>query len=138
MDIAQVLNALLSSGNAVGLTLFSICYLIIYFQRKSTGEKRNKVEDELRLQIKLANDKAEAAELAAQRKIEEAVEEMQEEINTLKTERLLMAKDIEVLKNDVGGVKEDVKEIKLTLSNIAVSIAELAAAAKVRNEEKQG
>ncbi len=134
----QVLTILLSSGNVVGIVAFVVCYLIIYFQRKNTGEKRNKVEEELRLQIKLAKEKAEAAELAAQQKIEDAVEDMQAEINTLKTERLLMAKDIEVLKNDVGGVKEDVKEIKLTLSNIAVSIAELAAAAKVRNEEKQG
>ena len=72
-----ILTTILNSGNVVAIVCFIICYLVIYFQRKNTAAARD------------------AATMA-----------LEQEIAKLKTEKELMKKDIENLKNEHSDIKE--------------------------------
>lgn len=123
----SILGIILQSGNVVAIVAFIVCYLVIYFQRKITSEKRNSREADLQKQIDLANAKAEEAEKIAQQKIEEAQEELKAQMTEFNTEKQLMQKDISYLLSENDGVKQDIKEMKATLQTMALALERIAA-----------
>ena len=82
----------LQTGNASAILYSVAVYLIIHFQRKNSTAHRDS-------------------------QIEEMQKKHEIEINTLKTEKELMEKDIEFLKDENSTIKSDIKEIKNKISN---------------------
>jgi uncharacterized protein YlxW (UPF0749 family) len=102
-----IAQQILQSGDATAIICFVLCYVIIYFQRKSTATKRDDIELALR-----------------------------KEIAALKVENELMKKDVNYLKDEQSGIKEDVKDIKNTLQTMALSLERPAASAEVKKSIK--
>lgn len=97
----------LQTGNASAILYSIAVYLIIHFQRRSSTAHRDTQIDEMQKKHEV-------------------------EINTLKTEKELMEKDIEFLKDENSTIKSDIKEIKTTLQQISLSLAKIAAQAEMR------
>ena len=106
---------IIDSGNALAIVITIVCcafvYLIIYFQRKTTGVARDS-------QIQALDDT------------------YKEKINKLEVEKELMLKDISYLKEETSTVKADIKDIKETLNQIALSLASIAARSEYQEKSK--
>ena len=102
--IEDIIQQLAASG-PLGIIAAGIVYLVIYFQRKQTSEKRN--DDTAQLQ----------------KQIDDLTLQLQEE-NTAKQ---LLEKDVKYLMTETTGIKEDIKEMKNTLNNIALALERIAA-----------
>ena len=100
----EIIQQLAASG-PLGVIAAGIVYLVIYFQRKQTSEKRN--DDTAQLQ----------------KEIDELTEELQKE----KTEKQLLEKDVKYLMTETTGIKEDIKEMKNTLNSMALALERIAA-----------
>ena len=100
----DIIQQLAASG-PLGIIAAGIVYLVIYFQRKQTSEKRN--DDTAQLQ----------------KQIDDLTLQLQEE-NTAKQ---LLEKDVTYLMTETTGIKEDIKEMKNTLNNIALALERIAA-----------
>ena len=100
----DIIQQLAASG-PLGVIAAGIVYLVIYFQRKQTSEKRN--DDTAQLQ----------------KEIDELSEELQKE----KTEKQLLEKDVKYLMGETIGIKEDIKEMKNTLNSMALALERIAA-----------
>ena len=100
----EIIQQLAASG-PMGVIAAGIVYLVIYFQRKQTSEKRN--DDTAALREQIAQLKSELADV--------------------ETEKQLMQKDIEHLLQENVGIKEDIKEIKTTLNSMALALERIAA-----------
>lgn len=100
----EILTQLAASG-PLGVIAAGIVYLVIYFQRKQTSEKRN-------------DDTAQM-----QKEIDELTAELQKE----KTENQLLEKDVKYLMGETIGIKEDIKEMKNTLNSMALALERIAA-----------
>lgn len=100
----EIIQQLAASG-PLGVIAAGIVYLVIYFQRKQTSEKRN--DDTAQLQ----------------KEIDELTEELQKE----KTEKQLLEKDVKYLMSETTGIKEDIKEMKNTLNSMALALERIAA-----------
>lgn len=93
-----------NTGNATAIIVGGIIYLVIFFQRNNTAKKRDDASANLQKQIDDINKK----------------------ISVYETEKQLMQKDIEHLKEENVGIKEDIKEIKDTLHTIALAMERIA------------
>ena len=100
----EIIQQLAASG-PLGVIAAGIVYLVIYFQRKQTSEKRNDDTDQL------------------QKEIDELTAELQKE----KTEKQLLEKDVKYLMGETIGIKEDIKEMKNTLNSMALALERIAA-----------
>lgn len=100
----EIIQQLAASG-PLGVIAAGIVYLVIYFQRKQTSEKRN--DDTAQLQ----------------KEIYELTAELQKE----KTEKQLLEKDVKYLMGETIGIKEDIKEMKNTLNSMALALERIAA-----------
>lgn len=100
----EIIQQLAASG-PLGVIAAGIVYLVIYFQRKQTSEKRN--DDTAQLQ----------------KEIDELTAELQKE----KTEKQLLEKDVKYLMGETIGIKEDIKEMKNTLNSMALALERIAA-----------
>lgn len=100
----EIIQQLAASG-PLGVIAAGIVYLVIYFQRKQTSEKRN--DDTAQLQ----------------KEIDELAAELQKE----KTEKQLLEKDVKYLMGETIGIKEDIKEMKNTLNSMALALERIAA-----------
>ena len=100
----EIIQQLAASG-PLGVIAAGIVYLVIYFQRKQTSEKRN--DDTAQLQNQIDN----------------LTTQLQEE----KTSKQLMEKDVNYLMTEPLGIKEDIKEMKNTLNSMALSLERIAA-----------
>ncbi|MBO7210209.1 MAG: hypothetical protein J6V44_04240 [Methanobrevibacter sp.] len=100
----EILTQLAASG-PLGVIAAGIVYLVIYFQRKQTSEKRN--DDTAQLQ----------------KQIDDLTTQLQEE----KTSKQLLEKDVKYLMSETAGIKEDIKEMKNTLNSMALALERIAA-----------
>lgn len=100
----EILQQLAASG-PLGVIAAGIVYLVIYFQRKQTSEKRN--DDTAQLQ----------------KQIDDLTFQLQEE----KTSKQLLEKDVKYLMAETTGIKEDIKEMKNTLNSMALALERIAA-----------
>ena len=82
----EIIQQLAASG-PLGVIAAGIVYLVIYFQRKQTSEKRN--DDTAQLQ----------------NQIDDLTSKLQEE----KTAKQLLEKDVKYLMSETIGIKEDIK-----------------------------
>ena len=101
----DVITQLAQNGGPLGVIAAGVVYLIIYFQRKQTSEKRN--DDTQVLNEKIAGLNA--------------------EITQLRSEKQLLEKDVNYLMNETTGIKEDIKDIKSTLNTMALALERIAA-----------
>lgn len=99
----EILTQLAASG-PLGVIAAGIVYLVIYFQRKQTSEKRN--DDTAQLQ----------------KQIDDLTTQLQEE----KTAKQLLEKDVKYLMSETTGIKEDIKEMKNTLNTMALALERIA------------
>lgn len=106
----DLLTTAFQSGNAEAILYSIIVYLIIHYQRKNTGEARDK-------QLKILNDN------------------LKKEVAALQTEKELMKQDINYLKDENSIVKSDIKEIKETLQQISLSLAKIAARSELSEQK---
>lgn len=100
----EIIQQLAASG-PLGVIAAGIVYLVIYFQRKQTSEKRN--DDTAQLQ----------------KQIDDLTSQLQEE----KTSKQLLEKDVKYLMSEITGIKEDIKEMKNTLNSMALALERIAA-----------
>jgi hypothetical protein len=100
----DILQQLASSG-PLGIIAAGIVYLVIFFQRKHTSEKRN--DDTAYLQ--------------------KQIDDLTVELHKEKTEKQLLEKDVKYLLNETTGIKEDIKEMKNTLNSMALALERIAA-----------
>jgi septal ring factor EnvC (AmiA/AmiB activator) len=100
----EIIQQLAASG-PLGVIAAGIVYLVIYFQRKQTSEKRN--DDTAQLQ----------------KQIDDLTNQLQEE----KTSKQLLEKDVKCLMSETTGIKEDIKEMKNTLNSMALALERIAA-----------
>jgi len=100
----EIIQQLAASG-PLGVIAAGIVYLVIYFQRKQTSEKRN--DDTAQLQ----------------KQIDDLTTQLQEE----KTSKQLLEKDVKYLMSEITGIKEDIKEMKNTLNSMALALERIAA-----------
>lgn len=106
--------SILNSGNPlaiVALIAIIAMYLVINYQRKNTAAERD----------------------AVAKQTEEDINELYNEIaslkkynNNIEVEKKLLQKDIDFLKQENLGIKEDIKEIKNTLNTIALALERIA------------
>ena len=101
----DVITSLAQNGGPLGVIAAGVVYLIIYFQRKQTSEKRNDDTNVL-------NDK---------------ITGLKCEISQLRSEKQLLEKDVNYLMNETTGIKEDIKDIKSTLNTMALALERIAA-----------
>lgn len=101
----DVITSLAQNGGPLGVIAAGVVYLIIYFQRKQTSEKRNDDNAALTNQI---ND-------------------LKAEITQVRNEKQLLEKDVNYLMNETTGIKEDIKDIKSTLNTMALALERIAA-----------
>ena len=101
----DVITSLAQNGGPLGVIAAGVVYLIIYFQRKQTSEKRNDDTNVL-------NDK---------------ITGLKCEISQLRSEKQLLEKDVNYLLNETTGIKEDIKDIKSTLNTMALALERIAA-----------
>ena len=101
----DVITQLAQNGGPLGVIAAGVVYLIIYFQRKQTSEKRNDDTNVL-------NDK---------------ITGLKCEISQLRSEKQLLEKDVNYLLNETTGIKEDIKDIKSTLNTMALALERIAA-----------
>lgn len=100
----EFLQQLAASG-PLGIVAAGIVYLVIYFQRKQTSEKRNDDTAQLQKQI----------------------DDLNVELNEEKTAKKMLEKDINYLMTENADIKEDIKEIKNTLNSMALALERIAA-----------
>lgn len=101
----DVINQLAQNGGPLGVIAAGVVYLIIYFQRRQTSEKRN--DD-----TQVLNDK---------------IASLTVDIAQLRSEKQLLEKDVNYLMNETTGIKEDIKDIKSTLNTMALALERIAA-----------
>lgn len=101
----EIIQQLVASGQPLGIIAAVIVYLVIFFQRKQTSEKRN--DDTAALKEEIAKLKSELADV--------------------ETDKQLMQKDLDHLIVENIGIKEDIKEIKTTLNSMALALERIAA-----------
>ena len=101
----DVITQLAQNGGPLGVIAAGVVYLIIYFQRKQTSEKRNDDNQVL-------NDK---------------ISDLNADIVQLRSEKQLLEKDVNYLLNETTGIKEDIKDIKSTLNTMALALERIAA-----------
>jgi septal ring factor EnvC (AmiA/AmiB activator) len=101
----DVITQLAQNGGPLGVIAAGVVYLIIYFQRKQTSEKRN--DDTAYLQ--------------------KQIDELTEELHKEHTENQLLEKDVKYLLSETAGIKEDIKEMKNTLNSMALALERIAA-----------
>lgn len=100
----EFLQQLAASG-PLGIVAAGIVYLVIYFQRKQTSEKRNDDTAQLQKQI----------------------DDLNAMLNEEKTAKKMLEKDINYLMSENADIKEDIKEIKNTLNSMALALERIAA-----------
>lgn len=100
----EFLQQLVASG-PLGIVAAGIVYLVIYFQRKQTSEKRNDDTAQLQKQI----------------------DDLNAMLNEEKTAKKMLEKDINYLMTENTDIKEDIKEIKNTLNSMALALERIAA-----------
>lgn len=100
----ELLQQLAASG-PLGIVAAGIVYLVIYFQRKQTSEKRNDDTAQLQKQI----------------------DDLNAMLNEEKTAKKMLEKDINYLMSENADIKEDIKEIKNTLNSMALALERIAA-----------
>jgi septal ring factor EnvC (AmiA/AmiB activator) len=100
----EFLQQLAASG-PLGIVAAGIVYLVIYFQRKQTSEKRNDDTAQLQKQI----------------------DDLNAMLNEEKTAKKMLEKDINYLMTENADIKEDIKEIKNTLNSMALALERIAA-----------
>lgn len=94
----DILLQSLQSGNLTSIVCAVVVYIIIHYQRKSTGDERN---DEFK--------------------------KLQNEINEIKIENELKQKDIDLLKTESIDIKQDFKEMKACMQSIQISLEKITA-----------
>ena len=99
----ELLQQLAASG-PLGIVAAGIVYLVIYFQRKQTSEKRNDDTAQLQKQI----------------------DDLNAMLNEEKTAKKMLEKDINYLMSENADIKEDIKEIKNTLNSMALALERIA------------
>lgn len=100
----DVITQLAQNGGPLGVIAAGVVYLIIYFQRKQTSEKRN---DDTQV-------------------LNEKISGLNAEITQLKNEKQLLEKDVNYLMTETTGIKEDIKEMKNTLHSMALALERIA------------
>ena len=100
----DIIQQLAASG-PLGVIAAGLVYLVIYFQRKHTSEKRN--DDTAYLQ--------------------KQIDDLTEELHKEHTENQLLEKDVKYLLSETAGIKEDIKEMKNTLNSMALALERIAA-----------
>jgi septal ring factor EnvC (AmiA/AmiB activator) len=100
----EFLQQLAASG-PLGIVAAGIVYLVIYFQRKQTSEKRNDDTAQLQKQI----------------------DDLNAMLNEERTAKKMLEKDINYLMTENADIKEDIKEIKNTLNSMALALERIAA-----------
>ena len=99
----EFLQQLAASG-PLGIVAAGIVYLVIYFQRKQTSEKRNDDTAQLQKQI----------------------DDLNVMLNEERTAKKMLEKDINYLMTENADIKEDIKEIKNTLNSMALALERIA------------
>ena len=94
-------------------------FFVIKYQRKNTGEIRDKQHTEVSLKLESAERK-----LVEQN---EVIEDLQAAVNNLQLQKELMKKDLDHIVTEQLGIKEDIKEIKNTLNSMALALERIAA-----------
>lgn len=92
------------NGGPVGVLAAVLVYLIVFIQRRNTSDQRNTEKKTLQNQI----------------------DSLKEECKALEMDKLLLEKDIDLLKDENIGIKQDIKEIKDTLQKMALSLERIA------------
>lgn len=106
--------SILNSGNPlaiVALIAIIAMYLVINYQRKNTAAERDAIAKQTESDI---ND------------LYDEIATLKEYNNKFEIEKKLLQKDVDFLKQENTGIKEDIKEIKNTLNNMAIALERIA------------
>lgn len=101
----EFVKQLLQNGGPIGVLSACVVYLVVYFQRKQTSEKRD--DDYIELNAQMTD--------------------LRNKYTQIVSDKQLIKKDVEYLLKETNGLKDDIKDIKLTLNTMSLALERIAA-----------